>query len=256
MNYKFVDIDCGQHYVSSDNGKTMKPSLNLYMFTNLTNIIREKQTIFQTFNSFKNTFSEYSDIRPTCVYIDKNPLNDNKVLKGYISKIKEYINPYNIKIMNSYYDAFVDAVESSNSMFNFMLEHDFIFIKDRIQHNLHTCMQQMIYDNIHHLRFNVLSNFKNFNQHEKYNCYQEIKGKFLNYCTTKNPSNQPNLIRLDTYRKDMLPILKKYSGKKINTWGTEDHYYNSDMSHTVLAVYGDKNCLETIKHTEGRFLNI
>jgi len=212
-------------------------NIELHIFTNSTYYITTKQTIFETFKSFVETFGY---IRPT-IWLDPNPNNDPAVVNYYINSIKSNID-CDLKFSQSLSDGYITAIESCKTPFMFMLEHDWIF-KNNILHSLEQICNNIINTNISHLKFNRITNNES-HVYTSYNCYAEIKVNDMEVCLTRSASNNPHILYLPNYSKLCLPKIKREHG----SYGIEQRL---DGTNLGFAVYGGLNHPSTIIHTNG-----
>lgn len=216
--------------------------IELNIFTNCTYNIENHKTILETFSSFCDTWGV---INPT-IYLDPNPINRKSVTQHYIDYIKNNIPESKTILTNSLYEGYVKAIETSKSEFAFMLEHDWVFKKENINNDLKEISHAMELQKIHHLKFNKYNNNDSHCPQCEYNCYEEFEIENLVYSTTRAASNNPHIINVGIYKKDIFKYLKR----KIGSGGIEEETKN--LSESNFAVYGGLNHKSTILHLDGR----
>lgn len=210
----------------------MKISLNL--FTNSTLSAPRTDIIRRTYDSFCDTFGhEY----PVTVWCDPHP--NYKQGKYYIEELQKFFNV--VFKTESLSDGYIRAVESADSDYMFMLEHDWEFNKSLIKHSLEEICIVMGEYNIYHMRFNKRQNIISgwdIGLKEKY-------AGDMSYCETSCLSNNPHLIDVKKYREKCLPLIQVKSGSK----GIEEN-----LTHVGLVggVYGGRDYPACVKHIDGR----
>lgn len=215
--------------------------IDLNVFTNSTNIIKEYQPIHQTINSFKEAFGDYK----MTIWCDRNP--NTKDADEYIKTLNEKYD--NVNICDSLSDGYTKAIHQSKSDFLFMLEHDYLFNKERIHHSLEQICEVMKRDSIHHLRFNILKNrWNGYTGKKPYNQVIGENKKGVPYIRVAGASNRPHLLNKQIYIRDLM----KYINVEHSSFGIEQRLQAPKEGR--IAVYGDINHLEVITHIDGRQL--
>lgn len=211
---------------------------DLHIFTNCTDVIYRRRTIFNTYNSFCNTFGV---IKPT-VWVDPHP--QTRFADKYIKQIKNLID-CNIEITSSLSDGYLKAL-SKPAQYHFMLEHDWVFNQEFITDSLDDICKEMAESKIPHIRFNQYKNGPY--DHSGWTCSQafdEKVGKYIKYCTTRGASNNPHIVYMPEYQK-LQPLIRLDQGSH----GIEDRLGDLDCN---LAIYGAWDLPPTISHTNGRW---
>jgi hypothetical protein len=201
--------------------------MELHIFTNSTPLSPDTWHIENTYNSFLDTFGEYSPV----VWCDPHPNT---------AKSAEYIKNLNslfkdVRVSNSLADGYVKAVKSSTSEYIFMLEHDWLFRKpiDSIEEILY----MMDKHEITHLRFNKRRN-------EAVGCDKkltEVEGKF---CWTTCASNNPHIIHKERWMKEVFPKIIVGKAK----YGLEQRLQDRGIR---AAIYGPLFLERKVQHTDG-----
>jgi hypothetical protein len=124
---------------------------------------------------------------------------------------------------------YIKAIESTDSEFMFMLEHDWLFL-DTIKHDLKEICDMM--GCFPHLRFN-----KRANKPAKWDKVMMDGGQV---CVTNNISNNPHIIQKSKYLQWM-----KYIKPQSGSGGIEQELNKQGLAGLV---YGGYNHPATIKH--------
>lgn len=209
-------------------------NFELHIFTNSTINSPSTELITHTYNSFLETFNVDC---PVTVWYDPKP-NKEKADLYYKNLIKKFTN---INITKSLSDGYIKAVETSQSDFLCMLEHDWEFLPT-ITNSIDDILDTIQEDNILHFRFN-----KRKNNQTGWDTYlEEIQSKNFLYCKTPCLSNNPHIIQKDLYTNKALQYLKVSKSSK----GIEHEL--SSINHLEGSIYGPLNYPPTIKHLDGR----
>lgn len=211
--------------------------IELHIFTNCTDNILKKRTILETYNSFKQTFGE---LTPT-IWLDPNPnLND---FEYYYNHLKNIFPKSIINVTSSLSDGYIKMIEITNSDYLFVLEHDWIFIKENIKHTLDEICVNMTTHMVSHMRFNKRHNFEK--DGDEWICMNPIKYSEV-FSKCNGASNNPHIINVVEYKKTAL----KYLIRDIGSLGIEHNLRNKEDCN--FMVYGNMNGLRTIYHLDGR----
>ena len=210
----------------------MKISLNI--FTNCTLSAPRTDIIRKTYDSFCDTFgNEY----PVTVYCDSHP--NFKAFKYYFEALQKLF-PVVYKT-TSLSDGYVKSINNSDADYLFQLEGDWIFFKENINCSLEDICEIMEKFDLYHFRFNKRQNIISgwdigLNEKNYKNIY---------WCETSVLSNNPHLLKIDTYKKLALDKIEIKPGSK----GIEEN-----LTHVGLvgAIYGGLNYPATVKHQDGR----
>ncbi len=226
--------------------------IELHVFTNSTLVIESHQTIFQTIDSFCDTFGEI----PIHIWCDKNP--NIMAARHYIKKLATVYGSDKITLTESLSDGYIKAINQSNSDFLFMLEHDWLFKKENIHHSLTEICEIMSLDSIHHFKFNRVTNKWCFTEPEFSPSFGEeyydfVKGieahsSSVPYITVKSASNNPHIINKQLYKQDLFHLIKKEN----ESLGIEHKLRHID--NVKFAIYGDKDTDSCIEHIDGRLV--
>jgi hypothetical protein len=200
--------------------------------------------ITTTIESFNNTF-DISNINKIIVFIDSNPETQNfhtyqRQIENYLLKWKDK-NPQVISTLGLS-DGYLKSLSLINSKFIFQLEHDWIFVKEHIQHDLSEILSMMEKNNLHYLRFNKRENIAYF--WDKY--IKEIIMDDIKVCETPNMSNNPHIINREIYRKEEYDKIIKL---KQGSHGIEEEF---NLNKKVGYLYGKESHPATIIHLDGK----
>jgi hypothetical protein len=212
--------------------------IELNIFTNSSANSPSTMHIENTYASYLKTFGY--GLKNT-VWCDVNP--NTKSSDEYIINLKKTFN--NINPTGSLIQGYHTAIKNSNSEFMFMLEHDWDFKSENINHTLLQIMEGMRKDNILHLRFNKRTNQDA--QGWDLNLV-EIKGSVFDFCMTDCVSNNPHIIN----RQRWLDEASKYIDTRCNgAYGLEEFLTRSPIRG---AIYGALGHPPSIHHTDGKHL--
>ena len=214
--------------------QTLEPNMELHIFTNCTDIILTKRTIVETYDSFKETFGE---LTPT-IWLDPNP--NKQCFEYYLSYLKNAFPNSTINVTTSLSNGYIKMIQTTNSDYLFVLEHDWVFLKENIKHTLDEICQQMQLHFVSHMRFNRHHNSEGFEM-------PDYDAKPYNdfFCVCESASNNPHVINVSEYRKTAF----KYLREDIGSLGVEHNLRKVDCK---FMIYGDINTPATIIHSDGR----
>lgn len=204
--------------------------MELHIFTNCTDVIRETNYIVQSYNSFCNTFDK---IIPT-IWLDSNP--NTKESEWYKNFLHVSFPNSQINDVTSLSDGYIKMIDNSQSDFIFVLEHDWKFLKENINHSLSDLCDIIETNNISHLRFQRLHNASLMNG-------VDIIDNNPMFQTVKMAYNNPHIVYVPEYRK----TARKYICIDAGSMGIEDRLSHRD--DCKFAVYGT---LPMVEHLDGR----
>jgi hypothetical protein len=132
-------------------------------------------------------------------------------------------------------------MHTTNSDYVFVLEHDWVFVKENIKHTLNEICDQMKLHSVSHMRFNRRGNFEGFRMPE-FNAipYNDF------FCSCASASNNPHIVNVSEYRKTALKYLKE----DVGSFGIEQNLKN--ITDCKFMIYGNINTPATIVHIDGR----
>lgn len=218
--------------------KSMKISLNI--FTNCTKYAPSIEIISQCYKSFCRIFG--NDIEKK-IFMDVNP-NQEKA-EEYFKKLRDYFRCSHFIHTQSLSDGYIASINSSDSDYLFQLEHDWLFIADKINHSLFEICEIMERYNLYHFRFNKRQNIPA--QWDK--TLKEVDTGNMRFCITPNLSNNPHIINVKKYKDEILQHIKIKPGSK----GIEEEINN--QGQYFGCIYGGMNYEATVKHIDGRRLD-
>lgn len=205
--------------------------MKLILFTNCHKECVERPTLFDTIESWKQTFGECE----MEIYCDPNPFFHR--WDEYAKLIKEKTGQEPIKT-TGLADGWKRAIDG-NSGYIFMCEGDWTF--QNIEHTLDEITAVMEKDNIWCMLFNKMKNDKMLNG-TKWQSYFTKANSF--YCLTDRFSNNPNILNVEKCKKHLAHI----DWTLPNTGRIEEELQRK----VEIAVYGEYGKLATIKHTNMR----
>jgi len=204
--------------------------MELHIFTNCTNVIRETNYIVQSYESFCSSFGE---IIPT-IWLDPNP--NTKESEWYKNFLQDSFPNSQINDVSSLSDGYIQMVDNSKSDFIFVLEHDWKFLKENINHSLSDLCDIIKTNNISHLRLQRLHNASLMDG-------VDIIDNNPLFQTVKMAYNNPHIVYVPEYRK----TARKYICVDAGSMGIEDRLSHRD--DCKFAVYG---ILPMVEHLDGR----
>ena len=209
--------------------------ISLHIFTNSTISAPSTRVIRDTYSSFCDAFH----VEAATVWMDPHP--NTGAADRYLSNLQSHFQ--HVRTTSSMSDGYVKAVLESKSEYLFMLEHDWLFIKERITHSLDEIMAVMAAAGITHFRFNKRAN-------TVAGWDRSLKAGSTNgmdYCLTPNLSNNPHIIHRETYvshiKRGLIRVLPGSKGIE-EVIGANPYTYG--------AIYGPMGYEATIKHQDGR----
>ena len=203
--------------------------IELHIFTNCTDNIKECQTITETYNSFVDAFGK---ITPT-IWLDPNP--NRKDSDWYKTFLNKSFPDSQINLTTCLSDGYIRMIDNTKSNFIFALEHDWKFFKYNIYHTLDELCHIIKNNNISHLRLQRLHSSYTFDG-------IDIIGNPL-IKTVAMAFNNPHILNVDEYRR----TARKYIKVTALSYGIEENLINKD--DCIFAVYGDSPVVE---HLNGR----
>lgn len=214
----------------------MKPTVALAVFTNCTNDILTAPTIHKTLRSYFNVLKPNHET--VKIYCDPYP--NEQYITDYLKDLKK--TGFDVTITKSLSDGYRKALDL-NADYLFMLEHDWLFIKERITHKLDEIIKIMERDNLWFMGFNRLMNDESLND-TKWQTY--FHKRTHEYCLTDRVSNNPHVINRKYYLEHIAPLID---------WTVKGAGYIEQRlqknGHEV-AIYGNFGLEPTLIHLDGR----
>jgi len=218
----------------------MKRNIELHLFTNSTIYAPNTDIIESTYESFKDVFDNKGTIA-TYVWCDPRPYVDAS--KKYINNLMSIFGSDGVSKTRSLSDGYIRSIRESRADLMIMLEHDWEFQKERIEHTLDDIADEFDHNKgLMHFRFNRRRNLVKGSDE----WISETQGRHMKYCVTPSLSNNPHIIHRRRYKKSALPCLKVSKGSQ----GIESTLSRNDDLTGVL--YGPMNHPNTVRHTNGR----
>ena len=209
--------------------------ITLHIFTNSTISAPSTRVIRDTYSSFCDAFH----VEAATVWMDPHP--NTGAADRYLSNLQSHFQ--HVRTTSSMSDGYVKAILGSKSDYLFMLEHDWLFIKERITHSLDEIMDVMAAAGITHFRFNKRANTVAGWDRSLKECHTNG----MDYCLTPNLSNNPHIIHRETYVNHIKRgLIRVLPGSK----GIEEVIGAS--TYTYGAIYGPMGYEATIRHQDGR----
>lgn len=210
-------------------------NIELHIFTNSTVYAPKTEIIEQTYNSFNETFGKLNSVQ---VWYDPKPIE--KHADKYEINLKKLF-PI-IHRTTCLADGYIKSVKNSNADYLFMLEHDWVFNKENINHTLSEICKCMEQEDLFHFRFNKRKNIEKVWDRK----LTENTNSSVPYCLTPSVSNNPHIIHRKRYVEKALPHLKLNGG----SYGIEQELL--DIEELKGAIYGLKKYPQTVTHLDGR----
>lgn len=210
-------------------------NIEVNFFTNCHRSSPAIDILKQSIESFFDTWGKM----PYKIYVDPHP-----GIRKFVQYSRNIKKIYGKVIQTgSLSDGYINAIQSSNTDFLFMVEADWIWNKENINHSLEDILTYMDLFRIYHLRFNQRENIIKTWDRKLLEC-GDSNFPFLR---TNNVSNNPHILRreigLDWIRKGWIKI-------KPGSKGLEDEHIQNPR--TWGAIYGPFNHPAIIHHLNGR----
>lgn len=139
-------------------------------------------------------------------------------------------------------DGYRRSIETAASPYALQWEHDFVLVPGRLRHDLSTLLRAMSAGEITHLRFNKRRNRMTGYDH----VMRPAADTALPMCRVNGRSNNPHLIDVDYYRRDVLPYILSASRAADGLEGHLCHLFGGGF------VYGDLGAPAVVRHLDGR----
>lgn len=214
--------------------------VSLHIFTHLADSARTFRTVQQSYFSFTRTFDPLRRV-PVSIWFDRTSDLENR--SGYKINLENLFGSGNVYLADSLSDGYLQAIATSKTKYMFMLEHDWCFIRSRINLSLCEILAQFEEDDrLFHIRFNKRRNIPAGSDL----WLRQETGSFIKYCFTPNVSNNPHLIHRERYSERALNHVIREEGSK----GVEEHV--SGRAGLEGAIIGAVGGLATVRHLDGR----
>ena len=220
------------------------PIVNLNVFTNVASETASHCLVPEAVTSFFSCFS-----RPLInfdvvirIYIDPKPYRQN--FDAWVGIIRERLAGLHFEIVatDGLISGFWKSVEMSEGQHAIQLEHDFIFLKDRIPHGLDELINEMKARDINFIRFN-----KRRNVRVGYDLFLEGDDRgSIPLCRINGRSNNPQIIEVAYYRR-LLGLVDTVPGMlELGLEGGLCRYAGGGY------VYGAPGWPKSVQHLDGR----
>ena len=210
--------------------------VELHIFTNSTQHAPGTELVERTYSSFVNAFGTPMK---TKVWHDPKP---NKRASTEYHQNLEKLFP-EVHLSTSLSDGYTRALKEAETEFLFMLEHDWEFVSELINHDIARICTTMKKAGILHFRFNKMSNATGVDDR----WLTEQRSGDLAYCVTPYLSNNPHVIQREKYIEEALPHL--FVSKHGRKYGIEEALIKAVHLHG--AIYGPEGHPPTVKHLDG-----
>lgn len=217
-------------------------NIALAVFSNCTNTCLEEPTIYDTVYSLGVALKDAYQINSVRVFVDPNPNPDK--YDEYVKKLKDY-GFYVVKT-KSLADGWVkamDAAEFEGAEFLFMVEHDWLFDPDNINHTLADITFRMKKDDLSVMLFNKHKNDEALNGTKWQSYFKPVPKRF--YCLTDRFSNNPHILNIQKFRDKFFNMVD---------WDVPGagQIEQALQKNVEIAVYGNYGNGPAIKHLDGR----
>lgn len=213
-------------------------NLTVAVFSNCTDTCLKDPTIYDTVMSLGVTFHDSNAIDSMTVYVDPNP--NPKLYRKYAGRLRE-LGFYVVKT-KGLADGWKKALDSAKTDYIFMLEHDWVFDKDVVQHTLKDILYRMKRDRLWCMLFNKHPNDISLNN-TKWQSYFEPTKSF--YCLTDRFSNNPHILDVKRFKEEQM--------HKIDWTAPGAGQIEQVLQRKVdIAVYGRYGDQPAIIHIDGR----
>lgn len=211
-------------------------NIEVIFFTNCHKSSPSIDILKQSIESFYKTWEK---LIPFKIYVDSHP---------YLHKFEKYSEnikkAYGTLIQtSSLSDGYFHAIQSSTADYLFMVEADWTWNKDNLNHNLEQIIAYMDLYRIQHLRFNQRENIVKTWDRKLIEC-GDSNFPFLR---SNNVSNNPHILHRET---GLMWIKKGWIKIKPGSHGIEDEHIQNPQ--TWGAIYGPMNHPAIIHHLNGR----
>ena len=216
-------------------------TVNLNVFTNVASNDPRDCLAPEAVTSFFRCFGErLGDTRViTRIFIDPKPHRDN--YQRWLGAIRAGLPNRYFEIVETegLIDGFWRSVEMSESPYAIQLEHDFVFLKNRIEHSIPELLEEMQRLDINFLRFNKRRNLR-----VGYDFFLERDSRArIPLSRISGRSNNPHIIHLPYYRMLKREIADVYeSGLEGGLCRRAGGGY----------MYGAPGWPKTVQHLDGR----
>jgi hypothetical protein len=221
------------------------PPVNLNIFTNVTSLDTCHCLVPEAVKSFFHCFGEALEKGrvTTRIFIDPKPHRQN--FDAWVAAITAGLRDYPFEIVKTdgLVDGFWRSVHMSEGEYAMQLEHDFVFLKERIPHSLPQLIEEMRRSHLNFIRFN-----KRRNVQVGYDFFME-RDQYAQVPLSRisGRSNNPHIIHVPFYRDLYRDI------PDIAVLGLEGGLCRrAGGGH----VYGPPGWPRTVQHLDGRHVRL
>lgn len=219
-----------------------KADVALNMFTNCTGKNNWKDTFINTWTSFTAALGAFSF---SSVHIDAAP--DTGSLEANVKLLIAL--GFDVHVTSGLKEGYIESVKNASAAFAMQLEHDWQPLPD-LTGSLNEITDVMKKSGAYHMRFNKRSNSEAvWDKKVSEVTVTLINGSEYKICTTDQLSNNPHIIDIYKYRKNVLEVLKN-AGPSSGSSGIEEVLsWNKGLTGHLWGGYGKG---PYINHTDGR----
>ncbi|MCA3633179.1 MAG: hypothetical protein INF16_10355 [Methylobacterium sp.] len=218
--------------------------INLNVFSNVASKDARDCLVPEAIRSYFECFDGARGAAETItrVFCDPKPHRENFELWKQAIRDGTPGIPLEIVETGGLIDSFARSLEISECDHAVQLEHDFVFIRSRIPHGLPEIVREMAEGGFNFMRFNKRQNIR-----QGYDMFlDEMPGTEVPMCRVNGRSNNPQVIDVDFYRREVLPILRGPHGMAIGLEGGLCRLFGGGQ------VYGPLGWPKTVQHLDGR----
>lgn len=219
-------------------------AITLNVFSNVASADADHCLVPEAIRSYFSCFDGARGARRTItrVFLDPKPFRANHA--AWIETIRRGTAGIELEIVETrgLIDSFVKSVEMTETPYAVQLEHDFVFLRHRIPHGLPEMVDEMIAHQFNYIRFNKRRNIR-----QGYDLFVEpVEGTKVPLCRINGRSNNPQIIDVAYYRREVLPLLARPDGEQIGLEGGLCRYMGGGQ------LYGPLGWPRSVQHLDGR----
>ena len=219
-------------------------AITLNVFSNVASADARDCLVAEAIRSYFTCFDGGRGAQQTTirVFLDPKPFRANHA--AWIEAIRQGTPGLEVEIIatRGLIDSFVKSVEMTTTPYAVQLEHDFVFLRDRIPHGLPEMVEEMRAHRFNYIRFNKRRNIR-----QGYDLFLEpVEGTKVPLCRINGRSNNPQIIDIGYYLSEVVPLLKRPDGDRIGLEGGLCRYMGGGQ------LYGPLGWPKTVQHLDGR----
>lgn len=218
--------------------------INLNVFSNVASPDARDCLVPEAIRSYVECFAGARGANETITRVFCDPKPHRANFAAWKQAIREGTPGIPLEIVETegLIDSFARSLERSECEYAVQLEHDFVFIPARIPHGLPEIVGEMQAGDFNFVRFNKRQNIR-----QGYDMFlDEMPGTEVPMCRVNGRSNNPQVIDVEFYRREVLPIIGGPKGKEIGLEGGLCRYFGGGQ------VYGPLGWPKTVQHLDGR----